>query len=395
MVVAYAFILFKPAIDLYDKHEDEAYIEEGFSLDNSYGEVVDEGEVISEDDDATETNDPAEDDSFKEATVVDKPIDSSQKEGGAENVKLKYNGYADVTIISKPIAGNIPSKQDKKEGKSSDIVIYFKPVEGKVEGSSKKGKSDNTLKNEGEITDHEVNDQSSQSEELGAKSNEPEGGSVESQNETTDDAGQNDEGQKGHLISKVKFLKKPKFAAKAVKKTAKSRGSKKRLIHAFHDRHGDIVIYSKPKYSFYTIRMHNLNTGEHLATVFYQNGQYSVEGLKKINKFLRDYRTGEITRIDPKVIMLVYKISRRLKNKGYIQVISGYRSKKTNNRLRRMGRKVAKKSMHSEGKAIDIKIPGVSTRRLRDVAKSYRAGGVGYYPRDGFVHVDTGTIRSW
>ncbi len=151
----------------------------------------------------------------------------------------------------------------------------------------------------------------------------------------------------------------------------------------------------KPQYSFYTLRMHNLNTGEHLATVFYQNGEYSQEGLNKINKFLRDYRTGEVTKIDPKLMMLVYRITRRLKFDGYIEVISGYRSKKTNNKLRRQGRNVAKKSMHSEGKAIDIKLPGVSTKRLRNIAQAFRSGGVGYYPNDGFVHVDTGDLRSW
>lgn len=154
-------------------------------------------------------------------------------------------------------------------------------------------------------------------------------------------------------------------------------------------------LYFKPKYRFNTIRMYNLNTGEHLATVFYQNGEYSTVGLKKINKFLRDYRTGGVKKIDPKLIMLVYKISRRLRYNGYIHVISGYRSVKTNNKLRKAGRHVAKKSMHSKGKAIDIRFPGVSTKRLRNIALSYRAGGVGYYPHDGFVHVDTGPLRKW
>ena len=193
----------------------------------------------------------------------------------------------------------------------------------------------------------------------------------------------------------VKHLKKPEYRTPKEEVILTKASIIETKITSDHKRHGNIKIYKKPKYTFLTLRMHNLNTGEHLATVFYQNGEYSRNGLQKINKFLRDYRTGEVIKIDPKLIMLVYRISRRLKHSGYIEVISGYRSKKTNDKLRRMGRNVAKKSMHTQGKAIDVRFPGVSTKKLKKVAESYRAGGVGYYPQNGFVHVDTGPLRTW
>lgn len=191
---------------------------------------------------------------------------------------------------------------------------------------------------------------------------------------------------------KVKFLKKPEFDPASHKKSKKVTPLRMKLSH---DDHGDIMLYSKPRYTYKTISFHNLNTGESLKTIFFQNGQYSAAGMEKINHFLRDYRNGKVIKIDPKLIMLVYRISKRVGFKGNIEVISGYRSKQTNDRLRRMGRNVAKNSMHTHGKAIDIRLPGVSTKRLRNVAQSYRAGGVGYYPKDGFVHVDTGPLRNW
>jgi uncharacterized protein YcbK (DUF882 family) len=144
-----------------------------------------------------------------------------------------------------------------------------------------------------------------------------------------------------------------------------------------------------------TLALHNTHTGERIRTVYWLQDGYVDESLIEINHLLRDHRTQETIGIDPRLLDLLYAIQKKLRTKRPFQIISAYRSPQTNARLRRQSQKVAKNSLHIYGKAVDIRVEGHSAKILRRAALSLRAGGVGYYPRANFIHVDTGQIRSW
>jgi uncharacterized protein YcbK (DUF882 family) len=144
-----------------------------------------------------------------------------------------------------------------------------------------------------------------------------------------------------------------------------------------------------------TLAFYNTHTDERLHVDFCQNGQYDIAALTKINAILRDHRSGEIKAIDVKLLELLHAISIKTKSQAPLHVISGYRSPVTNKLLRKKSKGVASKSMHMLGKAIDFRIPGFSTRQLKHVARKMKGGGVGYYPKPDFVHVDTGRVRYW
>lgn len=138
------------------------------------------------------------------------------------------------------------------------------------------------------------------------------------------------------------------------------------------------------------------HTGERVSVVFAVGHHYVPESLGTLNNFLRDHYSGEVGRIDPQLFELLYRARQELGSDQPFQVISGYRCATTNSRLRNArGGGVARQSLHMEGRAIDIRIPGVALSDLRDAAMSLQAGGVGFYPRDKFVHVDTGRVRHW
>jgi uncharacterized protein YcbK (DUF882 family) len=138
------------------------------------------------------------------------------------------------------------------------------------------------------------------------------------------------------------------------------------------------------------------HTGKSLDIVYAVGDRYVPESLTRLNAFLCDHYTGRIGRMDPRLFDLLYRLRLTLGSKQPIEVVSAYRTAATNAELRRKGQGgVAKKSLHMEGKAMDLNIPGVSLADLRDAAKGLRKGGVGYYPHDGFVHVDTGPVRTW
>lgn len=143
-----------------------------------------------------------------------------------------------------------------------------------------------------------------------------------------------------------------------------------------------------------TLYLYSINTGESLRTVYWIDGVYIGSALEEVYWLLRDYRSGDVAPIDLRLLDLLYVIT-KLSGKERIDVISGYRSPATNEYLRRTKKGVAKDSYHTHGKAIDIRIEGMSLEALRDLAISLRAGGVGYYPRSGFVHLDTGPVRYW
>jgi uncharacterized protein YcbK (DUF882 family) len=138
------------------------------------------------------------------------------------------------------------------------------------------------------------------------------------------------------------------------------------------------------------------HTREKLSLIYAAGGQYVTQALAKLNHFLRDHYSGDVGVIDPQLFDLLHRVKTALGAREPFQVISGYRCPVTNDKLRntRSGG-VATRSLHMDGKAIDIRIPGVPLEELRDAALSLRAGGVGYYPREQFVHVDTGRVRNW
>ncbi|MBC8208545.1 MAG: DUF882 domain-containing protein [Desulfobulbaceae bacterium] len=143
------------------------------------------------------------------------------------------------------------------------------------------------------------------------------------------------------------------------------------------------------------ITLHNLNTGEHLELFARSGRERNDECQGQVQKFLRDHRTGEQHAIDPDLIDILADIQYACDRRGVFEILSGYRSPKTNTMLRKRSNNVARKSYHMTGQAIDIRFQGLSTRELRNVARSLKRGGVGYYPKSSFVHIDTGPVRTW
>jgi len=143
------------------------------------------------------------------------------------------------------------------------------------------------------------------------------------------------------------------------------------------------------------LRLLNIHTGESLTCTYLENGQLVPDVLIAINHILRDHRTGEIKAIDPALLDRMSALAARLDTIEPFHIVSGYRSPATNEALRRHSRNVARHSYHLVGKAVDLSLPGVTVSALKNAALAQRAGGVGYYPRAGFVHIDTGAVRAW
>ena len=139
----------------------------------------------------------------------------------------------------------------------------------------------------------------------------------------------------------------------------------------------------------------HLHTGETLNTTYWADGDYVAEELDNINYVLRDFRSGAIEPIDKNLLDLLYLLQQQVGKTAPYHIISAYRSPTTNAALRKRSKGVARRSMHLLGKAIDIRLPGVALNHLRQAALSLRLGGVGYYPKSDFVHVDTGRVRYW
>lgn len=144
-----------------------------------------------------------------------------------------------------------------------------------------------------------------------------------------------------------------------------------------------------------TLRFVHTHTGEALTAVFFDGRRYDPACLCAVNHLLRDFRTGEIHPIDPPLLDILYELQVRADHDAPFEVISGYRSAATNAMLRRSSSGVAEHSQHLLGKAVDVRLGGYSTRALSDYARSLARGGVGFYPRSDFVHVDTGRVRFW
>jgi uncharacterized protein YcbK (DUF882 family) len=148
----------------------------------------------------------------------------------------------------------------------------------------------------------------------------------------------------------------------------------------------------------YSLRLHHLHTGESLDVVYRIGDEYIPEALAQLDHFLRDHRTQDASHYDPKEFDLLHAIMARLgRPDGMIDIVCGYRTPWSNAFLRHgtAASGVAEHSQHMQARAIDIRVPGVATAKLRDAAESFEAGGVGYYPVSQFVHVDVGPVRTW
>lgn len=144
-----------------------------------------------------------------------------------------------------------------------------------------------------------------------------------------------------------------------------------------------------------TLEFVHTHTGEHLAVDYFENGDYLPDALETVNHFLRDFRTGDVHPIDPRLLDLLSVLTGLTGSSRPFQVISGYRSPATNEMLRHRSEGVAAGSLHMQGQAIDIRLADVPLAKLRGAALDVRRGGVGYYPASDFVHVDTGRVRAW
>ena len=144
-----------------------------------------------------------------------------------------------------------------------------------------------------------------------------------------------------------------------------------------------------------TLKFHHTHTNEKFSATYHNGTQYDQGALHETNDFLKDFRTGDIKIIDPALLDSLHRLQVKTGSRGTFQVISAYRSPKTNETLRSKSHGVAKRSYHMQGKAIDIRLSDVKTASLRKVATSLRQGGVGYYSKSDFLHIDTGPSRSW
>jgi uncharacterized protein YcbK (DUF882 family) len=144
------------------------------------------------------------------------------------------------------------------------------------------------------------------------------------------------------------------------------------------------------------LRLYHTHTGERIDIVYRRGDVFVPEAEERLDYFLRDHRTGEVKHYDPRVFDILSELTTAVGRPGAeIQIICGYRTPWSNEFLRSHSAGVAKGSLHMQAQAIDIRIPGIDTLTLRNAALALGRGGVGYYPQSGFVHVDTGRVRTW
>jgi len=144
------------------------------------------------------------------------------------------------------------------------------------------------------------------------------------------------------------------------------------------------------------LRLYHTHTGEKLEVIYKRQGRYISTALEEINRLCRDHRSGEVYTIDPGLLDQLHTLqSATAGPDACFEIISAYRSPKTNTMLRRTGSGVAKRSLHMQGKAIDVRLTNHRLSKLHRAALAMKAGGVGYYPKSGFLHLDTGRVRAW
>lgn len=143
------------------------------------------------------------------------------------------------------------------------------------------------------------------------------------------------------------------------------------------------------------LKLHNVHTQEKLEAVYFDKGEYVPDAVQALDKVLRDFRTGDVHPMNPRLFDTLADLAGKTDTKAHFQVISGYRSPKTNAMLNERSGQVARRSLHMDGKAIDIYLEDVALDRVRAAALDLGRGGVGYYPSSKFVHLDVGPVRRW
>jgi uncharacterized protein YcbK (DUF882 family) len=141
--------------------------------------------------------------------------------------------------------------------------------------------------------------------------------------------------------------------------------------------------------------IHNLHTDERVDATYFDDGRYVPDALAAVNHVMRDFRTGDVHFMDPQLLDLMHALSKTVETAQPFQIISGYRSPKTNAMLHEQSAGVAVNSFHMRGMATDIRLPDVSLSHLHKAALAMQRGGVGYYPESDFIHVDIGPVRTW
>jgi uncharacterized protein YcbK (DUF882 family) len=143
------------------------------------------------------------------------------------------------------------------------------------------------------------------------------------------------------------------------------------------------------------LSFYHTHTGESLTVTYWANGRYLPAALEQVNGFLRDFRTGDAHDMDPELLDVLHTVYQRTGSQGHFEIISAYRSPKTNEMLRAKSNGVASRSQHLLGKAIDVRLTDVPIAELRAAAFELGLGGIGYYEKSDFVHLDTGRFRTW
>ena len=196
------------------------------------------------------------------------------------------------------------------------------------------------------------------------------------------------------IASRRKFLKKLAYGSVLALsgcgiETAPFRDESRQVI----SQQSHIRYCCSPEYR--TLSFEYTHTGEKLKLAYFERGNYIKGALQEINYLLRDFRTGDVCPIDTALLDQLFDLKQTLDLNKPFHIISGYRSPFTNDSLRKNSHGVAKHSYHLQGRAIDIRVEGVSSKTVRNTALAMAQGGVGYYPRNNFVHLDSGRFRAW
>jgi uncharacterized protein YcbK (DUF882 family) len=146
----------------------------------------------------------------------------------------------------------------------------------------------------------------------------------------------------------------------------------------------------------HSLRLYNTHTAERIDIVYRRGDEYMPAALAKLDNFLRDHRTGDVRHFDPHLYDILSDLTASVGHPGgEIDIVCGYRTSSTNESLRAHTTGVAKNSLHIQAEAIDLRMPGIDTLKLRKAALALGRGGVGYYPHSDFIHVDVGRVRQW
>ena len=151
----------------------------------------------------------------------------------------------------------------------------------------------------------------------------------------------------------------------------------------------------QPQEEFRQLKINNLHTGEKSHLVYWEHGEYLIDALAEIYLLMRDHRENTIAPIDVRLLDQLNLVQNKLESQKEILLVSGYRSPKTNEKLRKANQSVSRNSLHMRGKAMDFLIPGLNLRQVHKATLASSVGGVGYYSRSGFIHMDTGRKRRW